>query len=169
MLLLLLFLSTPSSNFEQLVKHLVVRKNSGCKLGFFRSTPCKFNKFDSSTKLTDDFFINGTIYKHQDFTVYLEQVKNDSTALVYLDPPYLQKSNEWYAGKDLGRIFPYLADWMKTCQCKFVLVHSKCAFLDEQLATADGKFRLYKTYDKNYGVSNDKTKITTHYVITNML
>jgi site-specific DNA-adenine methylase len=162
------FQSTPTTNFDKLVHYLVVRKNSGCLIGFFRKTPCKFTKFSKETVKTDDFFINGTIYKEQDFTTYLEQVKNDESAMVYLDPPYLEKNNSFYVSKDLKRIFPYLNEWMNTCKCKFVLVHSKCDYLDTILSETDGKFRLWKTYDKNYKVAKDVKKNTIHYVITNM-
>jgi site-specific DNA-adenine methylase len=158
----------PTTNFNKLVHTLVVRKNSGCSQGFFRRTPCLFAKYAKRTTAAIEFFKYGTHYKTQDFEVYMEQVKNDENALVYLDPPYLERENKFYIQYDLMRIFPYLANWMATCKCKFVMVHSKCAFLEEQLANADGRFRLYKTYDKAYAVTKDKTKPTTHLVITNM-
>uniref|UniRef100_A0A383WLW1 site-specific DNA-methyltransferase (adenine-specific) n=1 Tax=Tetradesmus obliquus TaxID=3088 RepID=A0A383WLW1_TETOB len=158
----------PTTNFNKLVHTLVVRKNSGCRQGFFRPAPCRFIKYTTKTTDTVEFFKYGTHYKKQDFTVYMEQVKNDENALVYLDPPYLERDNKFYVQYDLLRIFPYLAEWMATCKCKFLMVHSECAFLIEQLAKANGRFRLYKTYDKAYAVTKDKSKRTTHLVITNM-
>jgi site-specific DNA-adenine methylase len=160
--------NVPEGGLEKLAWFLLLKKNSIMgRMGFFNPNRrmCVFQRYEQLTAVTDDFFKNGTVYANQDFKVYLEQAKNDPTALVYLDPPYIGKCNAFYKGKGKGlkEIFDYLHAWMMECKCKYILVHSDCELLRQWIK--DGDVPLVKTYEKEYKINHNKV---THLVISNI-
>lgn len=157
---------------EKMAWELFMRKNAKMnRMGFLDTTKkklCVFQGYMKKTKTTDEFFQH-TEYKCQDFTEYLEQVKDDPEALVYLDPPYLGRNNDWYKSKDLSRIFPYLENWMRTCKCKYILVHCDDPLLrswcSAMVLENDNPIKITKIYEKTYSVNPDSVM---HLVISNL-
>jgi site-specific DNA-adenine methylase len=162
------FKNVPEGGLDKLAWFLLHKKNAVMnRMGFFNPSRnmCVFRNYENLTAVTDDFFKNGTEYACQDFRVYLKQVKNDPNALVYLDPPYIEKCNDFYKGKgrEIGEIFSFLHVWMMECKCKYIMVHSDCALLRKWVE--DGDVPLVKTYEKMYSISR---KTVTHLVLSNI-
>jgi site-specific DNA-adenine methylase len=169
---------------DKTVWELLFRKNSkNAKMGYFdpKRKMCAYRGYLKQTAQADAFFL-GREYKVQDFRVYLEQVKDDPKAFVYLDPPYLmdpivkggkrKNINAHYAGfgtmkaaeKQLGIIYSYLLEWMKECKCKYVLVHSDHPRLREW-CSMEQSIKLGAQYPKYYSMSK---KWVQHIVLTNI-
>jgi site-specific DNA-adenine methylase len=161
---------------EKMVWELFFRKNTF--KGSMGSYPYKkfsvFQNYLKTTTMADEFFLSNE-YKCQDFSEYLEQVKDDPEALVYLDPPYLDRNNGWYKSKDLKRIFPYLENWMRTCKCKYIFVHcdhpTLRSWCSAMICQDDNPINIIKTYTKKYSVGKKGSKAkepVEHIVISNI-
>jgi len=115
-------------------------------------------KFFQSVEVTD-----------HDYKVVLDTYKDNSTALIYLDPPYLDSYNSDYSGyekttnetkriPDNTEIYIKLLEFIKTCKCKVIMTINGNAMIRY---IYDGYIR--QDYAKTYG----SLKKTTHLTIAN--
>ena len=128
--------------------NLFTKKYRGVQEGLYpipgqRSKP-KFVKYMEKTAKTDEFF-KKLEYKKQPFNIYLEQVKNDSKSLVFLDPPYMFLNNENYYKFNIREIYEYLLEYFKNCKCDYIFVH-EYQFIMNYLFGEN----IVNIYDKQY-------------------
>lgn len=58
---------------------------------------------------------------NEDFMITMERYKDDPTAFLYLDPPYIEKAVQLYDKKFNVADIDYILLYFKTCQCKIML------------------------------------------------
>jgi len=118
----------------------------------------------------DDFHITNNFFKNAhisclDYTDVLNQYKNDATAFLFIDPPYLDSFNVCYksfnqkTSNDNTRIFVDLVKYIKSCKCKVMIILNDNALVRYLF---DGYIK--SSYDKIYQFSKRKA---VHLVITN--
>jgi hypothetical protein len=133
----------------------------------------------------DEFFKKAEIH-NKDYKEIMEKYKNDKNALLYLDPPYFNSDNSLYAGynetqgqgdkdgyyiiNDNTEIYPYIAEYLKKCKCKLILVINGNAvtkyiykdFLKNEYVKKYNSSIVKKKGEKGY------KKCTTHLIISNI-
>ena len=172
---------------ENFVKHMTEfkAKPDDLKLYFYYNLHYNFRKglysdrikkFKTDMTKTDLFFknceINGVDYK-----IMLEKYKNDTKALLFLDPPYFDSFNSYYKdfqstkGKGFSRptkskiivdntqYYIELLEYLKSCKCKVITILSSSAVIEYLY-----KDYIKEKYKKTYSITN---KQTTHLIITN--
>jgi site-specific DNA-adenine methylase len=106
------------------------------------------NKIDC-TKL-NIFLDNVHEIKHEDFKIKMNEYINDESAFIFCDPPYFDSDNSDYNDyskktdddkiiKDNTGIYSYLAEYIKNCKCKIMIVVN-----DNELMTY-----IFKNYIKS--------------------
>lgn len=96
----------------------------------------------------------------------LKKYKDDKDTFIFCDPPYLNSDNSKYNLKQLVEnkiydntyYYSYLAEYIKTCKCKILIVVNKNCLMEYIF-----KNYIKKEYKKIYG----SNKITQHLVISN--
>ena len=104
--------------------------------------PMRGKKKEILTKYndTDKFFKHATI-TNNDYTKILEIYKNDSKALIFLDPPYFQSFNQTYKTGtkiidkqhniiDTTTLYIDLLEFIKTAKCKVIMIINSNSILD---------------------------------------
>ena len=122
---------------------------------------------------TDEFFKNATIIEG-DYKNILEKYKNDTKALIFLDPPYFSSSNSDYASfkkdkkkkafekgviKDMTGYYVQCIEYLKTCKCKVLMILNSNELMDYIF-----KDYIKKKYKKQYSMTK---KDAEHILITN--
>lgn len=92
--------------------------------------------------------LNKIEVKNQDYKNILKKFKNDETAFLYMDPPYLSETKSTSSFYDNGKIFGtddylWISDFMRVCKCKVMLHIEYTAFAREELSTGL-KIHAYK-------------------------
>jgi len=78
----------------------------------------KYIKYENRKEKYNEFFKNNE-YICSNFIDILEKYKNDETALIYLDPPYVQADCQSYFKQTID--WEYLVSFFETAKCKIVL------------------------------------------------
>jgi len=135
--------------------------------GFFPTTrnKPKYKYILDKTKKYDDFFKNNT-YLNFNFIDIIEKYKDDETALIYFDPPYVQTDTSSYFNQIID--WEYLINFLETCKCKYIL-HVNCNIWMKFIFTRICK--KFINYDYNYQnlyIKRRDTK-TIHSIYTNIL
>jgi hypothetical protein len=109
-------------------------------------------------------------YVNQDYKIYMERYRYDEKALIFIDPPYINSSNESYKHhgsfknidmrKTFSDVWEYLYKFVNDCKCHFIIIVNDNIFMN----LAFNKF-FYNSYDKTY--SNTKNKCN-HVIYTNI-
>jgi site-specific DNA-adenine methylase len=129
----------------------------------------KFIKYNDKTINVDNFF-KKVEYKNQDYKIYMEKFKNDESALIFLDPPYINSCNEFYSNqniktKDINKQFDelweYLYNYFNNCKCKFILIVNDNFFM---------RLSFSKWFKKSYHKKYEATKKETrHNIFSNII
>lgn len=129
----------------------------------------KVNKTDIDyTEL--ETFLKDVNITNLDFQEVMEKFKNQKTAFLFVDPPYFGSDNSNYESHriktndnneiiDNTFMYVYLAEFLKKCKCKIMIVINDNAILRYLF-----KDYIKTTYNKIYQISKKKDKLM---VITN--
>jgi len=110
----------------------------------------------------DDMLERATLTNH-DFRVVCDQYRNDPTAFLFIDPPYVNSCNDFYSDAtcvdDVDAFYTYLLDLLQNATCKVMLVVNNALLMR----------LLFKDYIRHrYGKKYECTKRQTeHIIITN--
>lgn len=124
----------------------------------------------------DTFFMNNNVtVTNNDFLDVLEQYKNDSNALLFLDPPYFLTDNNHYSRKgesfggaemhkdeyvDPTKALVSIKDALNNSKCNIIMIINDCGLLRDYYS------EYYVTsYNKTYQFTKNKSK---HMIITNI-
>ena len=103
-----------------------------------------------------------TEINNDDFRNILNNVKFDSNAFVFLDPPYLDCKTMYTESQDFMWIYNYIKEFMSDCKCKVMLITKT----DDILIKMFSEFNN-DTYNFNYSANNKYNKKVKHMLITN--
>ena len=136
----------------------------GIQIGATPQSYKKFPQFKSFKAPTPmDNFVQIANITNVDFKVVCEQYRFDSTALLFLDPPYSNCDNRFYSSSpttnDVDEIYEYLAEFFSNAKGRVLLVVNNCLLMRVLF-----KNLIKHKYGKKYGVSGAKTE---HLVICN--
>ena len=110
-----------------------------------------------------DKLLNMANVTNNDFRITCDKYKNDKTAFLFIDPPYINSCNDFYSDDssidDIDKFYEYLTDLLKTCKCKIMIVVNNALLM--RLLFKD--FIKHK-YGKKYEASKKKAE---HIIITN--
>lgn len=125
------------------------------------------NYKDGKFKKSDQFFKNANLTSH-DYKTIFEQYKDDSTALLFIDPPYFDSVNNLYDinkyskrlyGREIPdntQMFIDILELLKNCKCKVVGITNSNAIMNY----------LYKPYIKEtFGKLYQMTKKKTEHIL----
>lgn len=121
----------------------------------------------------DNFYnkYNNLKIYNDDFIKIIDKYKNDSTALIFLDPPYFDSFNSVYfmyekdkttenkIKIDNTKMYIDILEYLKNCKCKIIMIINSNKILDYLY-----KDYIKKRYNKTYQMSK---KNTEHIVCTN--
>jgi site-specific DNA-adenine methylase len=99
-----------------------------------------------------------------DYKIPMEKFKNNEDAFIFIDPPYFSSFNATYGDyknpsneiKDNTEMYVYLAEYIKTCKCKIMIVINGNALMRYIF---DGY--VVDEYSKTYGFSGKKEILIT--------
>ena len=115
-------------------------------------TEMKFDKLLDIAKVTN-----------HDFRITCDKYKNDKTAFLFIDPPYVNSCNDFYSDSscldDVDKFYEYLIELLKTSKCKIMMVVNNALLMR----------LLFKDFIKHkYGKTYEATKRKVeHIIITN--
>ena len=123
----------------------------------------------------DAFFRSKHVhYSNLDYSAIFNKFKEDKRALLFLDPPYFESFNNKYYAYQNGdtpddvRMYRDIAEFIKTCKCKVVMVVNAHEYLKELF-----KGYIKHTYRKRYEIPTRKKdgKVSqnkaTHILVSN--
>jgi site-specific DNA-adenine methylase len=98
-----------------------------------------------------------------DYTVLLDQYKDNEDAFLFLDPPYLFSNNSGYDAQlqetDMTQIIINILEYIKVCKCKVMLIINKLNILSYLF-----KDYIKGEYLRTYQLTKKKSK---HLIICN--
>ena len=101
---------------------------------------------------------------NQDFREVMELYRHDKTALVFLDPPYVNSCNDFYSDStcvnDVDKFYTYLLDYIETAECRILMIVN-----DALLMRLLFKKFIKHSYPKQYEMRSKKC--VNHLIITN--
>jgi site-specific DNA-adenine methylase len=129
-------------------------------------------KKDVFTNVIEFFMRKNVSLVNSDYLDIFEQVRDDPTCFVFLDPPYLDSFNSSYSSyqggsiatgdniiNDRMKVFIDIMKFLRRCKCKVLFIINKNS-ITEYLY---GDF-IKGEYEKRYNITGRKTK---HLVIAN--
>lgn len=128
--------------------------------GLYKERKPLYSNFKKALPI--DKFLNNekVIISNNNFEEILEKYKNKKDVLVYLDPPYLFSSNEWYDKHNLDEIYDKILTFTESCKCKYLIVIPKDCFSKRFF-----KNLILFEYSKKYEA---RKNIVEHLVISNL-
>lgn len=122
---------------------------------------CYDTKFKKLKQFKNNFKNIDITFTNLDYKNSIENYKNDTSTLIYLDPPYLCTDNTNYDHNICEKFYDYWINNIMHYNATFILVINNHP-LHNYFFKHNGY--ILKTYDKRYNVSK---KLTSHIVISN--
>lgn len=133
------------------------------KKGKFNSS-YGYYKADNYKKLPVEAsdLLKRTEIHNQDYKDIMEKYKNDNSAFIFLDPPYLECDTFYTETQKFENIYEYISNYTQETKAKLMLIVKE----NEYIRNMFSKY-IIDEYDINYRHNAVSKKLHKHLIITN--